>query len=82
MLNYKTLFGDLLVFKNKNDCMTINRCSSTGLPWIEDIEVDGEPIEANRKNNYSVAYDEKNPFSPKEIIYFLDHYEEIVGRKY
>jgi hypothetical protein len=49
---------------------------------LNDIEVDGEPIEASRKNNYSVAYDEKNPFSPKEIIYFLDHYEEIVGRRY
>lgn len=82
MLNYKTLYGDLLVFKNKNDCMTINRCSSTGLPWIEDIEVDGEPIEASRKNNYSVAYDEKNPFSAEEIIYFLDHYQEIVGNTY
>ena len=81
MLNYKTLYGDLLVFKNKNDCMTINR-GPHGEVCVDEIEVDGEPIEASRKNNYSVAYDEKNPFSAKEIIYFLEHYKEIVGPKY
>jgi len=81
MLNYKTLFGDLLVFKNTNDCMTINR-GPHGKVWVDEIEVDGEPIEASRNNNYSVIYDEKNTFSAEEVIYFLDHYEEIVGEKY
>ena len=81
MLNYKTLFGDLLVFKNTNDCMTINRCPH-GKVWVDEIEIDGEPIEASRKNNYSVIYDEKNTFSAEEMIYFLDRYEEIVGEKY
>lgn len=73
--------GDLLVFKNTNDCMTINRCSD-GKVWVDEIEIDGEPIEASRKNNYSVIYDEKNTFSAEEMIYFLDRYEEIVGEKY
>jgi hypothetical protein len=81
MLNYKTIFGDLLVFKNKNDCMTINRCSN-GLPCVDEIEIDGEQIEASRKNNYSVVYDKKNTFSAEEVIYFLEHYEKIVGGKY
>lgn len=81
MLNYKTIFGDILVFKNKNDCMTINR-GPLGKVWVDEIEIDGEPIEANRNNNYSVVYDEKNPFSAEEVVYFLDHYEEIVGEKY
>ena len=73
--------GDLLVFKNTNDCMTINRCSD-GKVWVDEIEINGEPIEASRKNNYSVIYDEKNTFSAEEMIYFLDRYEEIVGEKY
>lgn len=81
MLNYKTLYGDLLVFKNKNDCMTINR-GPHGKVWVDEIEIDGEPIEANRDNNYSVVYDGKNPFSAEEVVYFLDHYEKIVGPNY
>lgn len=80
MLNYKTIYGDLLVFKNKNDCMTINR--NGHLIMVDTIEIDGEPIEANRSNNYSVVYDEKNTFTAKEMVYFLEHYEEIVGPKY
>lgn len=81
MLNYKTLYGDLLVFKNKNDCMTVSR-GPDGKVWVDEIEINGERIEANRNNNYSVVYDEKNPFSPEEIVYFLDHYEQIVGPNY
>jgi hypothetical protein len=81
MLNYKTIFGDILVFKNKNDCMTVSR-GPHGLPWVDEIEIDGEPIEASRKNNYSVVYDEKNTFSAEEITYFLKHYEKIVTEKY
>jgi hypothetical protein len=81
MLNYKTLGGDLLVFKNKNDCMTLSR-GSYGQIDIDTISIDGEEIEASRKNNYSVAYDEKNIFSAEEILYFIEHYEEIVGSKY
>lgn len=80
MLNYKTLGGDLLVFKNKNDCMTINR--NGNLILIDTLEIDGEEIEASRKNNYSVIYDEKNTFSAEEILYFLKHYEKIVGPQY
>ena len=80
MLNYKTLGGDLLVFKNKNDCMTINR--NGNLILIDTLEIDGEEVEASRKNNYSVIYDEKNTFSAEEILYFLKHYEEIVGPRY
>lgn len=80
MLNYKTLGGDLLVFKNKNDCMTINR--NGNLILIDTLEIDGEEVEASRKNNYSVIYDEKNTFSAEEILYFLKHYEKIVGPQY
>ena len=81
MLNYKTLGGDLLVFKNKNDCMTLSR-GNDGQIDIDTISIDGEEIEASRKNNYSVAYDEKNIFSAEEILYFLEHYEEMVGPTY
>ena len=80
MLNYKTLGGDLLVFKNKNDCMTINR--NGNLILIDTLEIDGEEVEASRKNNNSVIYDEKNTFSAEEILYFLKHYEEMVGPRY
>lgn len=70
MLDYKTIMGDLLVFKNNNDCMTISR-STLGRPTIKLIEVDGEKIDSN-----------EHPFTPQEIIYFLDNYEQIVGPKY
>jgi len=81
MLNYKTLGGDLLVFKNKNDCMTLSR-GNDGQIDIDTISIDGEEIEASKKNNYSVAYDENNIFSAEEILYFLKHYEEMVGSQY
>lgn len=73
--------GDLLVFKNKNDCMTLRR-GTHGKITIANIEINGEPIEQSRKNNFSVVYDEKNTFSAEEVIYFLEHYEKIVGEKY
>jgi hypothetical protein len=74
MLNYKTLGGDILVFKNQNDCMTIHR-GVLGKPWIWSIEVDGEQIDEYDDYN-------KHPFTPQEIVYFLDNYSEIVGQMY
>lgn len=73
-LNYKTLGGDILVFKNKNDCMTISR-GLLGEPWIDTVEVDGEEID---------IFDEqaKHPFTQKEIDYFTSNYNQIVGPNY
>jgi hypothetical protein len=78
MLNYKTIMGDILVFKNKNDCMTISR-GALGVPWVDTIEVDGEELDYK-------DYDDKtkHPFTQEEIDYFTDpyRYSEIVGPKY
>lgn len=74
MLNYKTLRGDLLVFKNRNDCMTISR-GTLGTPWINSIEVDGVEIDIFDENA-------KHTFTDKEINYFIDNYNNIVGPNY
>jgi len=71
MLNYKTLGGDLLVFKNKNDCMTLSR-GNDGQIDIDTISIDGEEIEASKKNNYSVAYDENIYSLLKRFYIFLN----------
>jgi|LauGreDrversion4_2_1035121.scaffolds.fasta_scaffold15532_9 hypothetical protein len=75
MLDYKTIMGDLLVFKDKST-LTISR-GGLGEPWIDTIEVDGEQID------YKDYDDEtKHPFTEQEIDYFINHYEYIVGSKY
>lgn len=75
MLDYKTIMGDILVFKDKNT-MTISR-GTLGVPWVDSIEIDGEEID---------MFDEtiKNPFTEQEIEYFTDpdRYSEIVGPNY
>ena len=79
MLNFKTLYGDLLVFKNKNDCMTINR---NGHPiLVHSIEVDGEPLDHN-ECDYDLSSHPRNTFTEEEIDYFIKHYEYIVGPNY
>lgn len=74
-LNYKTLGGDILVFKGKHT-MTISR-GSLGLPWVDSIEIDGEEADMFDKNFV-------NPFTEEEENYFTDpyRYSEIVGPKY
>ena len=74
-LQYKTLGGDILVFKGK-DTMTISR-GSLGVPWVESVEIDGEEADMFDKNFV-------NPFTQEEEDYFTDpyRYSEIVGPKY
>ena len=73
-LNYKTLGGDILIFKNNNDCMTISR-GPLGRPWIDTVEVDGEEVD---------IFDERaiHPFTEEEIDYFTNNYNQIVGPNY
>ena len=72
MLNYKTIMGDILVFKDKCT-MTIAR--GNAVPWVERIEVDGEDLD---------IFDDGaiHPFTEQEIDYFIKNYEAIVGPKY
>jgi len=72
MLNYKTIMGDILVFKDKCT-MTIAR--GNGLPWVNRIEIDGEDID---------IFDDGaiHPFTEEEIDYFINNYDKIVGPKY
>lgn len=73
MLAYKILGGDVLVFKNHNDCMTISR-NGWSQPVVSRIEVDGEDMDKNPEL--------RNPFTRKEVDYFLKNYDEIVGPNY
>jgi hypothetical protein len=74
MLDYKTIMGDILVFKDKST-MTIAR--GDAFPWVNRIEVDGEDIDIFDDNA-------KHPFTQEEIDYFTDEYRysKIVGPKY
>ena len=73
MLDYKTLGGDILVFKGK-DTMTVSR-GTLGVPWVESVEIDGEQADMFDKNFVS-------PFTEEEEDYFINHYEHIVGPNY
>ena len=72
-LNYKTIGGDILVFKG-NDTMTIHR-GSDGMPWVCRIEVDGEDVDIFDENFVS-------PFTNEEENYFINNYQNIVGESY
>lgn len=72
MLAYKILYGDILVFKNINDCMTISR-NGWSQPTVSRVEVDGEDLEKTEK---------RNPFTREEIDYFIQNYDKIVGPNY
>jgi hypothetical protein len=74
-LQYKTLGGDILVFKGK-DTMTIHR-GCLGIPWVYSVEIDGEEADMLDK-------DFVNPFTEEEEDYFTDlyRYSEIVGPNY
>jgi hypothetical protein len=74
MLDYKTIMGDILVFKDKST-MTIMR--GDGFPYVNRIEVDGEDIDV-------FDPEAKHPFTEEEIEYFTDErrYSEIVGPNY
>ena len=72
-LNYKTIGGDILVFKGK-DTLTIHR-GNDGEPYPYDLEIDGERVD--------LLEDEfVNPFTYEEMKYFVDNYEKIVGPNY
>jgi len=73
MLDYKTLGGDILVFKGK-DTMTIHR-GNDGVPWVYRVEIDGEDADMFDDNFVS-------PFTEEEEDYFINHYEYIVGPNY
>jgi len=67
-LDYKILGSDLLVFKNKNDCMTIHD------GFVLRIEVDGEDMDMYK--------DLKNPFTMEEAEYYIDFYLQLQNQGY
>lgn len=72
-LNYKTLGGDILVFKGKHT-LTIHR-GNDGEPYPYELEIDGEKVD--------VFMDEfVNPFTEEEVEYFVENYSKIVGDSY
>ena len=80
MLEYKTLYGDLLVFKNNNDCMTINR-GPYGRVDVDSIEIEGEKLEYE-DCDWNLLAHPKNTFTTDEASYFIKHYQELVGYNY
>ena len=72
MLNYKTIFGDILIFKGVNNCVTISR-GPLGIISIDSVEIDG--IQIN-----DIEY--QDIFTKNEILYFIENYSELVGNKY
>ena len=79
-LVYKTLYGDVLIFKNKNDCLTINR-GNNGKVDIDSIEIDGEKLQYD-ECNYDLLSHPKNTFTSDEVNYFIENYDEIISNKY
>lgn len=75
MLDYKTLGGDLLVFKGKNT-LTISR-GSLGIPSVDTIEIDGDSFYAWEDDEMG-----ENPFTEDEIQFFVNNYDHMVGEKY
>jgi hypothetical protein len=75
-LDYKTLYGDILIFKNKNDCMTISR-GNNGKVDIDSIEIDGEKLE-DEEYNYNLLSHPKNTFTQDEANYFIENYDKII----
>ena len=80
MLNYKTLYGDLLVFKNQNDCMTINR-GILGRVDVDAVEINGENLELE-DCDYDFFKHPNNTFTQEETDYFIENYAQIVGDRY
>lgn len=78
MLDYKTLGGDLLVFKGKNT-LTISR-GSLGIPSVDTIEIDGDSFYAWEDDEMDEMG--SNPFTEDEIVFFIKNYDHMVGEKY
>jgi hypothetical protein len=76
MLEHKTLYGDILVFKRKNDCCTITK-NNVGKIGISSIEIDGEPLDI-KECNYNWFAHPKNTFRLSEIQPFIDTYDKII----
>lgn len=74
-LEYKWLYGDLLVFKNKNDCMTISRSNNLSIPLINRIEIMGEDLKWE-DCEYDWEKHKNNPFTKEEMNYYLEFYKE------
>jgi len=79
MLNFKTLYGDVLIFKNTNDCVTI--CRGDGGAFVKSIEIDGEYLDYE-DCDYDLMSHPKNTFTEEEIKPFIDNYNKIVGDRY
>ena len=77
MLEYKTLYGDILVFKNTNDCMTISK-GNNGCIDIDSIEIDGEKLDYE-DCEYDLLSHQNNTFTQEEYEYFRDKYFEIIN---
>ena len=80
-LNYKWLGADLLVFKNKNDCMTISNANNTSFIDIETIEVDGEELDCE-DYEYDWNKHPENPFTKEEMEYYLELYKQNLENGY
>jgi hypothetical protein len=73
-LEWKQLYGDLLVFKNKNDCLTISR-GGFGNAHVDMIEIMGE--KAYDMFEWVNGFTEKdNPFTKEEIEEAIRFYEK------
>ena len=77
MLEYKTLYGDILVFKNTNDCMTISKFND-GLVDLDSIEINGEKLDI-KDCEYNLLSHPNNTFTQEEYEYFRDKYFEIIN---
>ena len=71
-LRYTCLGGDLLIYKNLNDCMTISR-GITSIPFIKYIESMGERIQ-------DITHPD-NPFTKEEMQYGIDIYNKTDAGK-
>ena len=70
-LEYKILYNDLLVFKNANDCMTINDNYSSDAE-VQTIEIEGEVLDV--KDWQDVL---KNSFTKIEMDDWCEFYAEL-----
>lgn len=78
MLKYKTLYGDILVFKNANDCMTIT-AGNLNKPYVTSIEIDGENLDDEECEDYDLINHPLSTFSQDEADYFIDNYYLIIN---
>lgn len=80
-LEYKTLYGDLLIFKNLNDCMTISNANNWSTIDIDSIEANGVKLELE-DCEYDFFKHSDNPFTKEEMEEGLAFYQELLDNNY